>query len=150
MSRVLFVCAGNICRSPIAEHLLRRILRERGIEGIEVASAGVIARDGDVPAARTLRAASVAGLDLSRHRATRFDPSLVREGELVLVMERWQRDGVRAATGLPAERVLLLGSYAPGDEEIADPEDGPDAVFDACVARLEACVTALADTFSKT
>lgn len=145
IDRVVFVCAGNICRSPIAEHAMRRTLLATGVDGIGVTSFGLVAQGGDAPVASTLRAATGAGLDLRSHRARRFDASLVRAGDLACVMEASQREAILAMGPLPLSRVALLGSFAPGPSiDIADPEDGGDLVFSACVSRILACVESLA------
>ena len=140
--RVVFICAGNICRSVVALHAFRLALARRGVEGVASASFGLVAEDGDVPCEETLRAAAAAGLDLRSHVARRFDASLLGPDDEVIVMERSQRDFLLRVAGVP---VVLLGSLAPGpSEDIADPEHGDDAVFDACVARIVACAEALA------
>ena len=69
--KVLFVCAGNICRSPFAEGLARRLAAERGVD-VEFASAGEIALDGDRCPGDAVAAARAHGVDLSAHRAHRL------------------------------------------------------------------------------
>ena len=69
--KVLFVCAGNICRSPFAEGLARRLAAERGLD-VEFASAGEIALDGDRCPGDAVAAAEEHGVDLSSHRARRL------------------------------------------------------------------------------
>jgi protein-tyrosine-phosphatase len=69
--KVLFVCAGNICRSPFAEGLARRLAAERGLD-VEFASAGEIALDGDRCPPDAIAAAKEFGVDLSSHRARRL------------------------------------------------------------------------------
>ena len=66
--KVLFVCAGNLCRSPFAEGLARRLAAERGLD-VEFASAGEIALDGDRCPPDAVAAAREHGVDLSSHRA---------------------------------------------------------------------------------
>jgi protein-tyrosine phosphatase len=69
--KVLFVCAGNICRSPFAEALARRLATERGLD-VEFASAGEIALEGDRCTRDAIAAAKEHGVDLSAHRAHRL------------------------------------------------------------------------------
>ena len=69
--KVLFVCAGNICRSPFAEGLARRLAAERGLD-VEFASAGEIALDGDRCPPDAVAVAKEYGVDLSPHRARRL------------------------------------------------------------------------------
>ena len=129
----------------MAEHAFRRALATRQIDGVEIASFGLVARDGDVPVEATLRAAAAVGLDLSAHRARRFDEARLRPDDTAWVMEHSQRaEVVRRAT---LRDVLLLGSLVPAaKEEIADPEEGAEDIFDACATRIVACVNVLAGT----
>jgi len=71
--KVLFVCAGNLCRSPFAEGLARRLASERGLD-LEFESAGEIAYEGSTCPPDALAAARAHGVDLSAHRARRLTP----------------------------------------------------------------------------
>lgn len=148
IGRIVFICAGNICRSPMAEHAFRLALTTRELNGIEIASFGLVARDGDVPVEATLRAAAAVGLDLSAHRARRFEANRLRPTDRAWVMEHSQRDEVlRRAT---LREVQLLGSLVPhGTDEIADPEEGDEDIFDACATRIVACVDGLAGSMQR-
>lgn len=85
MDHVLFVCTGNLCRSPIAEALLRRRLADRGIVDVVVSSAGTMGLGSRAtPEAR--EAAAERGGDLSEHRARRLDAGLVASADLVVAM----------------------------------------------------------------
>lgn len=85
VDHVLFVCTGNLCRSPIAEALLRARLGERGVDDVVVSSAGTM---GFAAAATrdAARAAAELGGDLSEHRARRLDPGVVESADLVVAM----------------------------------------------------------------
>jgi protein-tyrosine phosphatase len=80
--KVLFVCAGNICRSPFAEGVARRLAEEQGLE-IAFESAGTIAIDGAPASDDALTVAREHGVDLSSHRARRLSPQLTDEADLV-------------------------------------------------------------------
>lgn len=142
-SNIVFVCAGNICRSPLAEHFFRRAVDEGRAAPLPTSSMGLIAEHDDRAIVETLLAARRAGLDLDAHRARRFDAAAVPEGAWLFVMEPSQREAVLAATGFAPDRVRMLGDLAPGPSTIADPENGTEAIFDACVARIGECVDAL-------
>jgi protein-tyrosine phosphatase len=81
--KVLFVCAGNICRSPFAEGLARRLADELGLD-VDFASAGTIAIDGAPASDDALAVAREHGVDLSGHRARRVSSLLTDEADLVL------------------------------------------------------------------
>ena len=143
--RILFVCTANICRSPLAEHLCRRLLAEKGLVGVEVASAGVLARAGTPPAETALHVARANGLDLSGHRARPLEALHLGAGDLVLVMEESHRRHVLTLAPLDPLQVRLLGRFSPGGpDEIADPYGGTELAYQECIDRLRACLEHLA------
>ncbi|HET6431601.1 low molecular weight protein-tyrosine-phosphatase [Dyella sp.] len=114
--QVLIICVGNVCRSPIAEFLLRERLRDRGIQ---VDSAGLGAMVGYPPEGHAAALLKEHGIDASSHRARQLELSMLREADLVLAMERRH---VHAATRLAPEasgKVFLLRKWL-------DARDVPD------------------------
>lgn len=88
MFRIMTVCTGNICRSPMAEHMLRTALSDAGITDVEVTSAGT--NDGEAGAAIDPRAAAVLqshGINPEEHTAATLDPALLSETDLLLAMD---------------------------------------------------------------
>src|SRR2546426_12389755 len=106
IQHVLFVCTGNICRSPLAASLLERALKERGIEAT-VTSAGTGAWDGAPASEGAYLVALERGLDLSNHRARLLTRELVEEADLILTMARHHRARVDELGG--EGRVFVLG-----------------------------------------
>src|SRR6185295_922503 len=84
--RLLFVCTGNTCRSPMAEAIARREAIERGLADVEVSSAGTSAWDGAPASDGALLVALERRLDLGNHRAQQLSAELVAEHDLILVM----------------------------------------------------------------
>jgi len=139
--RILLVCTGNICRSPLAAALLERALTERGIAGIEVSSAGTGAWDGAPVSEGAYLVGLERGLDLSGHRARLLTRELVEGADLVLTMARHHRARTDELGG--EGHVSVLGEYAgrDGDEaEVSDPFGGDLEVYRDTCSELETLI----------
>ncbi len=109
VTRLLVVCEGNICRSPAAEVLLRRALREGA--GVEVESAGLGARVGQPVDPTVHRLLSARGLRVSG-RARQLTPDIVRAADLVLTMTAAQRTAVVSRVPAAVRRTFTLREFA--------------------------------------
>ena len=143
---VLFVCHGNICRSPFAAAAAaRHFERLRG--AVTIASAGFIGPGRTCPPT-ALEAARAAGIDLSWHRSTLVTPDTAVGADLIVVMDTRQREQICSVYRRRRRDVVLLGDFDPqadGGRTIRDPLDQPRQVFDACYARIGRGVTARAE-----
>lgn len=145
--RVLFVCLGNICRSPTAEGVFRHKLREAGLESrVTVDSAGTGDwHVGKAPDARTRVAAMRRGYDLSALRARQVRAADFNDFDLILAMDlanlgELKRLGQGAG---PAELDLFLRRYAGELDEVPDPYYGGEAGFEQVLDLLERACDAL-------
>jgi protein-tyrosine phosphatase len=153
--RVLFVCMGNICRSPTAEGVMRKLLEERAPElHVEVASAGTHAYHlGDPPDPRARRAAERRGVDLSRQRARRVAVEDFAYFELVLAMDPLNRATLLELS--PREfhgRIRLLLEFAPqlGREDVPDPYYGGGNGFEYVLDLVEEASIGLIEHLRRT
>ncbi|MEU8198821.1 low molecular weight protein-tyrosine-phosphatase [Microbispora amethystogenes] len=147
MKRVCLVCMGNICRSPMAEVVLCRTLAERGLDDVEVDSAGTGGwHAGEPMDERALATLADHGYDGSAHRARQFDPAWFAERDLILVMDR---DNLRAVRRLapPDADVRMLRSFdpaAPEGAEVPDPYYGGRQGFTDVLRMVEAACEGVA------
>lgn len=138
MTRVLLVCTGNICRSPLAEAIMRREFTQMGKEDFEVASAGTGAWDGAPASEGAYLVALEHGLDLSAHRARLLTRDLVQQADIIFTMARHHRARVEELGG--DRRTHVIGEYAgrSGPEaEVSDPFGGDLDVYRQTYAELE-------------
>ncbi len=131
--RILFVCVGNICRSPTAEYLLRARLAS---EDFEVTSAGldaVVGRPMEATAAQLLLRH---GIDGSAHFGRQLTGELMRRADLVLTMEKSHVATIGRKAPEVSGKVFLLGKWQ-SDIEIPDPYRQPPPVFDHVYRLIE-------------
>jgi protein-tyrosine phosphatase len=131
---VLFVCTGNICRSPLAEGFLAD-RSHRLLDGaIEVGSAGTWASAGRPPTPESVAAGGDRGVDISGLRATSFRGALAREADLVLTMTREQEDEVLAQARGAGPKTFTLKEAVALFRALPPPEGRPDR--DALLERI--------------
>lgn len=146
IQRVLVVCTGNICRSPLAAALLRRALDQRNLAELDVGSAGTGAWDGAPASEGAYLVGIEQGLDLSGHRAQLLTRELVDQADIVLTMARHHRARVEELGG--EGRVFVLGEYAGktgAGAEVNDPFGGDIDVYRDTFAQLDALIAAVAE-----
>ena len=145
--RVLFVCLGNICRSPTAEGVLRHQLQAAALaEQVHVASAGTGDwHVGKAPDGRTCKAAQARGYDLSQQRAQQVSVAHFAEYDLILAMDESNLSHLRALRPHSAsgELDLFLRRYGAELDEVPDPYYGGAAGFEQVLDLIEVACQAL-------
>ncbi|MES2772449.1 MAG: low molecular weight protein-tyrosine-phosphatase [Pseudomonadota bacterium] len=154
MIKILFVCMGNICRSPTAEGVLRHFLRERKMDDqVLVDSAGTHGYHvGEAPDARTQRAAALRSYDLSALRARKFTAQDIEDFDFVLAMDKNNLEVIKRLC--PPERYERLGlfmHYAERfeDDEVPDPYYGLGHDFDLVLDMVEDAAQGLIKALEK-
>ena len=142
---ILFVCSGNICRSPTAEGVLRVLARQQAVE-LRIDSAGIGDwHVGDPPDERSQRHALGRGYDLSRQRARQVRSSDFEEFDLILAMDRGHLRALERMA--PAGRRAAIRLFAV-DRDVPDPyyggPDGFEQVLDLVEARCRSLLAELA------
>ena len=142
---ILFVCHGNICRSPYAATAFRQALLQGSSHSIEVGSAGFLGSGRPAPPT-AVAAAARRGVDLEAHRSEMVDAERVRAADLVVVMDARQQREIRLRFGKRRDAVLILADLLPafGDARvIPDPIDQPLETFERVYGQIDECVAAL-------
>ncbi len=125
---LVFVCTGNICRSPMAEGIMKNIILDRAQEtgvspNIKVISAGTHATDGYPASEHAITVASEEGITIGTHRSRMLTDDIVLSSDLILTMERAHTDIIKRVW--PEARHLMelkrFGRNATGDSEVSDP-----------------------------
>jgi protein-tyrosine phosphatase len=146
--RILFVCLGNICRSPTAASVLRAIAAREAPElGLEVDSAGTAGYHiGEPPDPRTRKAAARRGYDMSALRARIIEPGDFEHYDLILAMDRENLRALqRRAPHTAHERLRLFLEFAPpgGPDDVPDPYYGGQNGFEEVLDLVEAATRGL-------
>ena len=137
VKRLVFVCAGNICRSPFGEYLAKRA-------GVASCSMGLRATAGSPANPQAIRHALRHGLDMTAHRARPLVPEQLEDTDLILAFERWQALEIQTALTGRRSTIRLLGGFLGfGHYHLHDPYGLSDDYFSRCFAAIEQGVIAL-------
>jgi len=156
--KIVFVCLGNICRSPTAEGIFQHLVNERGLDPyFYVDSAGTSAYHIGEPAnSKSQKLANEHGIEL-RSRARQFEKNDLEEFDLIVAMDRENLANIKSLDGSKdyEEKIVLLRDFDPnpGDGEVPDPYfggmDGFQNVFDIVKRSCEALLDELEEKVSR-
>lgn len=140
MKKIMFICSGNTCRSPLAEGLFKKYLSENKITDIRVESAGILAFSGDEVSINSVLAAKNRGVDISSHRAKSINPQHISEADLFVCMT--ENIGNTLKRVCEPSKVISL--------DIPDPYGLDLDAYEDCASAIEGCfpkiLKALEDT----
>ncbi len=146
ISKVLFVCLGNICRSPFAEGLFKKKVAQKGLNVLSAESAGLIALPGNPATYLAQRVAAEHGVDLSAHTAKPVSKDLVTWSHLILVMEKYHKDTLIADFPEAADKTMLIRNFARFGSKtrgIADPYGLEYDAYRFCFLDIEDAISGL-------
>jgi RpiB/LacA/LacB family sugar-phosphate isomerase len=145
MKTILFICTGNVCRSPMAEALFRRATEGRG--DFRVLSAGLGAVDGQPPTQHSVSAMRELGVDISAQRSRALTVNLLQQADYIFGMTHSHVDTVGLLYPAAAEKTFLLREFDesldPFEKDISDPIGGSYEVYVGCREQIEQGIASL-------
>lgn len=148
ISNILFVCIGNICRSPFAQGLFTKQMRQKGYNGFYADSAGLLALPGNSATFLAKKVAVEHGVDLAGHKAKRLSQKLVDWSELILVMEKSHKDELLVDFPEATDKTFLMRRFArfgSRNRGIADPYGLQYDAYRFCYLDIKDAVSGLVD-----
>jgi len=151
IKNILFVCMGNICRSPFAEGLLKKLVQKKGLDGIVADSAGLLALTGNHASSLAHKVAAEYGVDLSGHVAKSVKEAMVNKSDLILVMEN-SHTKILLDTFPEAENKMFLvrrfARFGSKNRGVTDPYGLTYEAYRFCFLDIQDCVSGLAEHLS--
>ena len=145
MKTILFICTGNVCRSPMAEGMFRQAVDGRG--DFHVLSAGIGAVDGQPPTPHSVAAMRELGVDISGQRSRALTSSLVQEADFIFGMTRSHLDTIGLLYPAAMEKTFLLREFdetlEPYKKDIPDPIGGSYDVYVHCRNQIQEGIKSL-------
>lgn len=140
--KIMFICTGNICRSAMAQALLKKKTKEQN-KDIEVYSCGIYAEDGDIPTYEGIEVMKKYGIDLEKHRAVNIINSNIEDMDVILCAAESHKNSVISMYPELKVKVFTMKEYAGyprSDWNINDPWGYGIDVYTKCAEEIEECI----------
>lgn len=135
--KILFICTGNTCRSPMAEGILNSLAAERGLD-IKAESAGIFVLESSSPSEYAIKAAAERGIDISDHKSLQLSQDKAEEADLILTMTMTHKMLIEQAFPDFASKVYTLTEYVCENDttDVPDPYGGDLTIYKSCFDSL--------------
>jgi protein-tyrosine-phosphatase len=146
--KILFVCTGNSCRSPMAEGILKKMLEDEKIDLFEVSSAGISALDGAPPSLFAMEVGKARNVDLTQHHSRQLNEKILEKADLILAMSDEHLEYIGMMNRKSLEKAYLLKTFpqnrdtsnkdkSPGVPSIKDPMGRGRNDYELCFSEIE-------------
>lgn len=130
--KLLFVCTGNTCRSPMAQGLAKLYFPSE----VEVISAGINALEGVEASLNAVKVLQEKGIDISVHKAVRLTKDMIASADHVLTMTKSQKEYLSSNHPEFSEKIKCLGHMSSPEKEVSDPWGGSITLYRRCAAEI--------------
>ena len=143
--KIMFICTGNICRSAMAEGMLKQKLKQNNIKNIEVYSCGIYAETGDYATYNSIEVAKDYGADIKNHKATNIRDSRINEMDIILCATNSHKQNILYMYPNLKDKVYTMKEYAKIDQNgqdlnIKDPWGYDINIYYNCAKEINDCL----------
>ena len=150
--KILIVCTGNTCRSPMAKVILENLLEENNLQDqFYVNSAGIISLGGAPASKMAVEVCRDKGLNLSTHQSKRLTDSIIQDADIIIVMEQMHKELILKANTVENNKIRLLSEFARDRSmglDIEDPYGGNKDQYEKAYIDIEFCLKGLVSELS--